>query len=48
MNFALFKSHLMTIAIESINFIDAAFVYLEHKANHQTNQLNCADYIPCL
>ena len=33
MNFAFIKSHLMVIAIENINFIVPAFVYLEHKAN---------------
>ena len=46
MNFALFKSHLMVIAIENISFIDPPFVYLEHKANFikQLNQLNCAGY----
>ena len=46
MNFALFESNLMVIAIENINFIVPAFVYLEHKVNFikQLNQLNRAGY----
>ena len=48
MNFALFKSHLMAIAIENVNFIVIAVVYLEHKANFIKQINSIVQAISCL